>query len=74
MNQSKTIYETFFGDYIGKKVMVFEDGYYYCGEYITGRSYLGVLRRVSLNKGKLCLHIDDDLITVFEDTLISIIE
>lgn len=33
MNESKTIYYAFFGHYIGKKVSLTDNGYYYCGDY-----------------------------------------
>lgn len=74
MNKSKTVYEAFFGDYIGKNVEISEDGYYHCGDYIAGRFYSGILRRVSYNERGIVLHIDNDMITVFSTTQISIIE
>lgn len=74
MNKSKTVYEAFFGDYIGKNVTISEDGYYHCGDYIYGRFYSGILTEVSCNERGLVLHIDNDMITVFSTTQISIIK
>lgn len=68
-----TIYEAFFGNYIGKRICVFEKSSYYCGEYINGRSYSGKLERVDCN-GKLTLIIDGESIVVNGSEEISIME
>lgn len=74
MNKSKTVYEAFYGDYIGKRVMVSEDGHYHCGDYISERFYSGILTGVSYSERGLVLHLDNELITVFSITQISIIK
>lgn len=73
MNKSKTVYEAFFGDYIGKNVAISEDGYYHCGDYISGRFYSGILKAVSYSERGLVLHINKDMIIVHSTTQISII-
>ena len=73
-NSYKTVYEAFFGEYIGKKIAVSDDGYYYCGDYIDGRFYYGKLNHVSYSDRGIVLHIDNKEITVDSSTKISIIE
>ena len=74
MNESKTIYDAFFGHYIGKKVSLTDNGYYYCGDYIDGRFYTGVLRHVTYSERGIVLNLDNNEITVSSTTKIRIIE
>ncbi len=74
MNESKTIYNAFFGHYIGKKVSLTDDGYYHCGDYINDRFYIGVLRHVTYSERGIVLHLDNNEITVSSTTKIRIIE
>lgn len=74
MNESKTIYDAFFGYYIGKKVSLTDDGYYHCVDYINGRFYIGILRHVTYSERGIVLHLDNNEITVSSTTKISVIE
>lgn len=73
-NNYKSVYEAFFGEYIGKKISVFDDGYYVGSDYISGRSYCGKLNYVSYSDRGVVLHIDKEAITVTSTTKIKIIE
>lgn len=59
MDQCKTVYETFFGPYIGKKIMIEDQGYYYHDEYIKGNVYIGKLAGVEYWSKGLLLRFDD---------------
>lgn len=67
----KTVRNLFFGQYIGKKVTINEDGYYYCGDYIPGRFYSGILNDVSYCSRGLVLKIDGTCVTVNDYTIIT---
>ena len=73
MNKEKTIYQAFFGDYVGKHISVYDEGYYIGGDWISGRSYTGNLNRVIFNERGLVLEIDKKLITVNINTKIQIL-
>ena len=73
MNKEKTIYEAFFGDYIGKRVSISDEGYYIEGDWISGRCYTGILNRVIFNERGLVLEIGCNLITVCTKTKIKIL-
>lgn len=71
-SQGKTIYEAFFGDYIGKRISISDEGYYIGSDWVSGRYYSGILNRVVFNERGLALDIEHNLITVFPKTKIKI--
>lgn len=73
-NNYKSVYEAFFGEYIGKSISVSDDSYYIGGDYISGRFYCGKLKHVSFNDRGIVLRINDEDITVTGNTKIKIIE
>lgn len=74
MNKNTTIYEAFFGAYIGKMVSLSDDGYYLAGDYISGRYYTGTLESVRCKGNNLVLNLGSKEITVSDTTQIRIIE
>lgn len=73
-NNYKSVYEAFFGEYIGKRISVSDDGYYIGGDYVSGRFYCGKLNHVSFSDRGIILRIDNEDIIVTGDTKIKIIK
>ena len=60
----KSIFELLFADKLGKKCTIMEEGEYYCGDYISGRFYTGILKHIKQSKNGLVLTIDNNNITI----------
>jgi len=60
-----------FKDKIGKRVILSEDGEYYCGDWIPGRFYSGVFGGSFYKPDGIYFKVDNDLIKMDVNTKIT---